>query len=189
VNADAARAAWLQELVERKRPTSPPVSEGDPFAWADRTAALVPENRVDELIDGLRALVVDHHTFRVVLAKLEARRASQSRDAPRVKKATTPQDYATIRGWGVVTGLEPGNAAKLAATLEAPRFYKVTHTSDSLRAAVFHGPVLGAWPADIRRMLRNVVDAVQPSASVEVEGTVREVVATRAEYDKRKSED
>jgi hypothetical protein len=93
------------------------------------------------------------------------------------------QDYATIRGWGVVSGLGPDEAADLAASLAGPHFYEVSVLGDTVRTAISYGPVLGAWPADLRRLLVKAAVKVQPSALVSVEGVCREVISRREDYD------
>jgi hypothetical protein len=104
------------------------------------------------------------------------------------------QDVATVYGWGYVSGLTSDKAEELVRLI--PTLNTDTWGSDGehapriesdgrVRVAMKYGPVLGAWPDDLRKKLQAAADKVRPGATVEVDGTVRKVKETRAEYDRR----
>lgn len=95
------------------------------------------------------------------------------------------QDYAEVVGVIVVSGLDAAQTDELTARIKAQ---PVTATNgwgepvpwrDGLAVQLRRGPMLGAWPADIRRTVRQLVGDV---GTVRIE-TTRTVLAKRADYD------
>jgi hypothetical protein len=88
--ADHRRAEWLQKLItvecehmqeaEALPVSHPELGDDAAFEWAARTAELVPDDRVDEWVEGLRSLAVEHHTFLNVASRLQTMRAKADRE-------------------------------------------------------------------------------------------------------------
>jgi hypothetical protein len=90
------------------------------------------------------------------------------------------QDYAKISGRCVVRA---DNASEVAAAIRRweaknSRFEEPRVEGDTVRATLHYGPVLGAWPADLRRVWHKLV-----GEGGEVKDAHREVVQKRTDYD------
>jgi|GEM_PF-6639777 len=100
------------------------------------------------------------------------------------------QDFAEVGGTGVVSGIGQEKAHELASIIRRTqqshgvRWGRPRITDDGVRVTMTYGPVLGAWPADLRRALLRMALQLKTVHVVEVANTSRKVIALRADYDK-----
>ena len=108
---------------------------------------------------------------------------------PPAQPTHTQQDFARIRAWGVISGIEWSAVEKLIElipTLSTDTLrWGIPEIEDggALKVAIYYGPVLGAWPADLKKHLQRAADQVEAGATVTIQSEVRDVLAKRADFD------
>ncbi len=100
------------------------------------------------------------------------------------------QDYAQITGECIVGDVGPDKAAELADLIRRQPNTPTTGWGEpvveggTVRAMLRRGPMLGAWPDDLRRALAKLIAEVGLGGPSDVRNTERKVIMPRAEYDR-----